>query len=311
MGGGGINTGKKLKRLKKYIHDLDRVLIAFSGGVDSAFLAKISYDVLREKAVAVTADLPLYPKSELKETLDLARKIGFQHLVVELNDILEREEFRKNPLNRCYICKFNLFSVFKNIAHEKGLKYVIEGTNADDISDFRPGRRALKELGILSPLLDCGLTKEDIRALSKQIGLPTWNKPSNACLASRIPYGEQITYYKLTMVERAEESLKNLGFSGVRVRHHRKVARIEFPKEQMKRVFEEGVREEIIKRIKGAGFKYVTLDLEGYKVGSLNESYIEEKLHDTQRENTASFNEFQTKCIIDERSTRSFKESPL
>lgn len=254
-------------------------LIAFSGGVDSTFLAKIGYDVLGDKIFAVTAVSPIHPSSEVEEAVNLAKEIGIPHAVVDFHDILEKEEFKKNPLNRCYICKFNLFLKFKTIANEKGLEHLLEGTNVDDVSDFRPGRRALKELGVLSPLLECGLTKEDIRILSKKIELPTWNKPSNPCLASRIPYREEITHYKLTMVEKAEESLKSLGFSGVRVRHHGDVARIELPKSQMIKVFEEGVTEQIVQKIKSTGFKYVALDLEGYRMGSLNEHSVERACH--------------------------------
>ncbi|ABY95185.1 MULTISPECIES: ATP-dependent sacrificial sulfur transferase LarE [Thermoanaerobacter] len=274
---GGVNIEiikEKLRKLQEYLLKLDNALIAFSGGVDSTFLAKVSYDVLGNRVLAVTATSPMHPKSELKEAVELAKKIGIPHLVVEFNDILEIEEFRKNPLNRCYICKSNLFSRFKAIAEEKGFKYILEGTNADDVSDFRPGRRALKELGILSPLLECGIKKEEIRILSKEMGLPTWGKPSYACLASRIPYGEEITYDKLSMVEKAEEDLRDLGFSGFRVRYHGDVARIELPKEQMETIFEEGIREEVVKRIKNAGFKYVTMDLEGYRTGSLNEPHV-------------------------------------
>ena len=263
-----------LKKLQEYLSKLDNALIAFSGGVDSTFLAKVSYDVLGNRALAVTVTSPIHAKSELKEAVELAKKIGIPHLVVEFNDILKIEEFRKNPLNRCYICKFNLFSRFKAIAEEKGFKYILEGTNADDVSDFRPGRRALKELGILSPLLECGIKKGEIRILSKEMGLPTWDKPSYACLASRIPYGEEITYDKLSMVEKAEEDLKDLGFSGFRVRYHGDVARVELPKDQMETIFKEGIREEIVKRIKRAGFKYVALDLEGYRAGSLNEPHM-------------------------------------
>lgn len=265
---------EKLRKLQEYLSRLDNALIAFSGGVDSTFLAKVSYDVLGNRVLAVTATSPMHPKSELKEAVELAKKIGLPHLVVEFNDILEIEEFKKNPLNRCYICKSNLFSKFKAIAEEKGFKYILEGTNADDVSDFRPGRRALKELGILSPLLECGIKKEEIRILSKEMGLPTWWKPSYACLASRIPYGEKITYDKLSMVEKAEEDLKDLGFSGFRVRYHGDVARIELPKEQIETIFEEGIRKEVVKRIKEAGFKYVALDLEGYRTGSLNEPHL-------------------------------------
>ena len=274
---GGVNIEiikEKLRKLQEYLLKLDNALIAFSGGVDSTFLAKVSYDVLGNRVLAVTATSPMHPKSELKEAVELAKKIGIPHLVVEFNDILEIEEFRKNPLNRCYICKSNLFSRFKAIAEEKGFKYILEGTNADDVSDFRPGRRALKELEILSPLLECGIKKEEIRILSKEMGLPTWGKPSYACLASRIPYGEEITYDKLSMVEKAEEDLRDLGFSGFRVRYHGDVARIELPKEQMETIFEEGIREEVVKRIKNAGFKYVTMDLEGYRTGSLNEPHV-------------------------------------
>lgn len=271
-----MEAKEKLYKLQKYLSKLDNALIAFSGGVDSTFLAKVSYDVLGNRVLAVTAISPMHPKSEFKEALGLAKEIGLPHLVVEFDDILEIEEFKKNPLNRCYICKSNLFLRFKDIAEEKGFKYILEGTNADDVSDFRPGRRALRELKILSPLLECGIKKEEIRILSKEMGLPTWDKPSYACLASRIPYGEKITYDKLSMIEKSEENLKEFGFSGFRVRYHGDVARIELSKEQMRIILEEGIREEVVKRIKNAGFKYVALDLEGYRTGSLNEPHMKE-----------------------------------
>ncbi|WP_043884244.1 ATP-dependent sacrificial sulfur transferase LarE [Caldanaerobacter subterraneus] len=265
-----MEYGKKLKKLRDYVKNLKRVLVAFSGGVDSTFLAKVAYEELGEDMLAVTISTPLHPKREIEESKKLAKVLGFPHLVVRYEEVLEIEEFKSNPLNRCYVCKKNLFSKLKDIAEERGFYYIVEGTNADDINDFRPGRKALKELGILSPLLDCGITKEEIRLFSKEMDLPTWNKPSYACLASRIPYGEEITYEKLSMVEKAEESLKSLGFDGFRVRYHGDVARIELRKEDMERVFEEDIRKKIVEGVKEAGFKYVALDLEGYRTGSLN-----------------------------------------
>lgn len=269
-----MNIDEKYNKLKEYIKNLGSAVIAFSGGVDSTFLAKVCSDVLKDKALAVTATSSTYPEREFKEALNLAKEIGIRHKVIKSEE-LDIEGFSKNPINRCYYCKSELFSKLINVAKEEGLKYVLDGTNADDIGDFRPGRKAAKELGVVSPLLECGITKDDIRLLSKELGLPTWNKPAYACLSSRFPYGEEITVKKLSMVEMAENFLMDLGFTGFRVRHHGDIARIELKREQIDRMFDSELRDKVVKKLKEIGFKYIALDLEGYRTGSMNEPYAE------------------------------------
>lgn len=265
---------EKYEKLKKYIEELGSAVIAFSGGVDSTFLLKICYDVLKDKAIAVTATSSTYPEREFREAIKLAKEIGIRHKIIRSEE-LEIEGFAKNPVNRCYYCKSELFSKLIKVAEEEGMKYVLDGTNADDTGDFRPGRRAAKELGVKSPLLECGFTKDDIRKMSKELGLPTWNKPAYACLSSRFPYGEEITSDKLSMVEKAEDYLLKLGFVGFRVRHHGDIARIELRQDQINMMMDENMRKDVIKKFKGVGFKYVSLDLEGYRTGSMNEAVAE------------------------------------
>lgn len=269
-----MNIDEKYNKLKEFIKELGSVVIAFSGGVDSTFLAKVCSDVLKDKALAVTATSSTYPEREFKEALKLAKEIGIRHKVIKSEE-LDIEGFSKNPINRCYYCKSELFSKLINVAKEEGLKYVLDGTNADDTGDFRPGRKAAKELGVVSPLLECGITKDEIRLLSKELGLPTWDKPAYACLSSRFPYGEEITVKKLSMVEMAENFLIDLGFSGIRVRHHGDIARIELKREQINRMIDSELRDKVVKKLKEIGFKYIALDLEGYRTGSMNEPYAE------------------------------------
>jgi len=273
VGGVIIDAYNKFKNLKEYIKNLGSVAIAFSGGVDSTFLAKVCKDVLNNDALAITVVSPIFPKIESEEAVKLAETIGIRHVTLKY-EILSVKGFIQNPVDRCYICKSNLFHMIKSFAEEKNLKYVIDGTNADDTKDYRPGRMALKELGILSPLLEMGITKDEVRKLSKDLGLSTWDKPSYACLASRIPYGEEINIKKLETIEQAEDFLFNMGFDGLRVRYHKNIARIELKEEQMAKVFNFEIRNQIVKKFKELGFKYVTLDLEGYRMGSLNEPHM-------------------------------------
>lgn len=265
---------EKYENLKKYIKELGSAVIAFSGGVDSTFLAKVCKDVLNDSCLAVTATSSTYPEREFKEALELAKEIGIRHKVIRSEE-LEIEGFSKNPIDRCYYCKSELFSKLKKVADDEGIEYVLDGTNADDTGDFRPGRRAAKELGVKSPLLECGFTKDDIREMSKNLGLPTWNKPAYACLSSRFPYGQEITSEKLSMVEKSEEYLLNLGFVGFRVRHHGDVARIELNPDQINMMMDENIRKKVVSKLKEIGFKYVSLDLEGYRTGSMNEAVSE------------------------------------
>ncbi|WP_434656046.1 ATP-dependent sacrificial sulfur transferase LarE [Thermoanaerobacterium thermosaccharolyticum] len=265
---------EKYENLKKYIKELGSAVIAFSGGVDSTFLAKVCKDVLNDSCLAVTATSSTYPEREFKEALELAKEIGIRHKIIKSEE-LEIEGFSKNPIDRCYYCKSELFSKLKKVADDEGIEYVLDGTNADDMGDFRPGRRAAKELGVKSPLLECGFTKDDIREMSKRLGLPTWNKPAYACLSSRFPYGQEITSEKLSMVEKSEEYLLNLGFVGFRVRHHGDIARIELNPDQINMMLDENIRKKVVSKLKEIGFKYVSLDLEGYRTGSMNEAISE------------------------------------
>ncbi|AGB18654.1 ATP-dependent sacrificial sulfur transferase LarE [Thermoanaerobacterium thermosaccharolyticum] len=271
---------EKYENLKKYIKELGSAVIAFSGGVDSTFLAKVCKDVLNDSCLAVTATSSTYPEREFKEALELAKEIGIRHKIIKSEE-LEIEGFSKNPIDRCYYCKSELFSKLKKVADDEGIEYVLDGTNADDTGDFRPGRRAAKELGVKSPLLECGFTKDDIREMSKRLGLPTWNKPAYACLSSRFPYGQVITSEKLSMVEKSEEYLLNLGFVGFRVRHHGDVARIELNPDQINMMMDENIRKKVVSKLKEIGFKYVSLDLEGYRTGSMNEA-ISELINDVR-----------------------------
>ena len=267
------STQLKFKSLKKSLKKMGKVLIAFSGGVDSSFLLKVALDTLgKENVLAVTADSETYPRAELKEASDLARDLGLdgRHRIIKTSEF-KIKKFSENPPDRCYYCKLELFSKLKKIAKENKIDYVLDGSNYSDRDDFRPGRKAINKLGVRSPLLESELTKEEIRALSKKLNLPTWNKPAFACLSSRIPYGENITLEKVSRIEKAESFLRSLGFLQLRVRHHNKIARIELDPKEFKRLMNEDLRKKIYGKLKGLGFSYVTLDLLGYRTGSMNE----------------------------------------
>jgi uncharacterized protein len=261
---------EKLKDLTRNIKEMGSLLIAYSGGVDSTFLLKVAKDTLGERVIAVTARSPTYPSREYKQAREMAKKLGVKHLTINSEE-LSIPEFFSNPPNRCYYCKKELFSKLKEIALREGTDYIADGSNLDDLKDFRPGTKAAEELGIRSPLKEAGLTKEDIRNLSRDLRLPTWDKPSFACLASRFPYGDKITPKALKMVNEAEEYLHSLGFKQVRVRHHRNLARIEVSQEEIEQFLSDDPRKRIAKMLKEIGYTYVTLDLEGYRSGSMNE----------------------------------------
>ncbi|MEE8470499.1 MAG: ATP-dependent sacrificial sulfur transferase LarE [Dehalococcoidia bacterium] len=262
---------KRLQALRSIIKDMGSLLIAYSGGVDSTFLLKVSKDTVGDRVIAVTAKSLTYPGREYDEAQKRAREFGVRHLTI-VSEELDIPEFSDNPPDRCYYCKRELFSKLSEIAVRERINYVADGSNLDDLGDFRPGMRAAEEAGIRSPLREAGLTKQDIRELSRDIGLSTWNKPSFACLASRFPYGDKIVPEGLHMVDEAEEYLHSLGFGQLRVRHHNNLARVEVPQEDVERFWEDGLRTTIVEKLKEIGYTYVTLDLQGYRSGSMNEA---------------------------------------
>jgi uncharacterized protein len=262
---------EKFARLKEIFLSMGRVVVAYSGGVDSTLLLRAAQETLgSENVLAVTALSPLYPDRELAGAKKMAQEMGVKHILIESNE-LEIEGFSKNPPNRCYFCKKELFEEMQKLARKEAISYVVEGSTLDDEKDHRPGMRAIQELGIRSPLQEARFTKEDVRGLSRMLGLPTWDKPSVACLASRFPYGEEITPEGLRMVDEAEDFLLSLGFKQVRVRHYQSLARIEVYPEEMRRLMNGSLREEVVNRLKKIGYRYVTVDLQGFRSGSMNE----------------------------------------
>ncbi len=262
-----MNINDKYNNLINYLKDLKSVAVAFSGGVDSTLLLKVAKEALGDNAISITIVSPYIPKWEIREARELVDKIGIKSYFVEVPML---EEIRSNPEDRCYICKKSVFNKIKDLAREKGIKYIVDGTNADDTKDYRPGMRALKELDVKSPLLDNSINKEEIRVLSKELQLDTWDKPAYACLLSRIPYNQKIKEKDLDRIEKAEVYIMKLGFRAVRVRSHGNLARIEVPQKERVKLFNEDILDKISKELKELGFKYVTVDIEGYKMGSLN-----------------------------------------
>lgn len=263
------NTDKKTG-LENILRGYKSAAIAFSGGVDSSFLLRTAHDVLGDKAFAITARTGAFPERELSQAEEFCRREGIRQYSFDF-DVLDTEGFAANPPERCYICKKALFGRIKEIASENGAEYVLEGSNLDDEGDFRPGMKAVSELGIRSPLREAGLAKSDIRDLSREMGLDTWNKPSFACLATRIPYGEEITARKLDLIKKAEQFLFDCGFLQVRVRLCGDTARIEILPEEFEKMLEESMRVRVCDKLKALGFNYVALDLVGYRSGSMNE----------------------------------------
>ena len=261
--------GAKEQALCDTLTSLDSVIVAYSGGVDSAYLAYIAHRTLGDRAVAVTADSPSYPERHRSLAIRIARDFGLRHEIIHTSE-LERPEYRANPANRCYYCKHELYTHLSRLA-ESRRAVVVDGNNADDRGDYRPGRQAAREFGVRSPLDEVDLTKDEIRELSRLAGLPTWDEPASACLSSRIPYHTEVTGEKLRTIERAEQALRALGFRVFRVRHHDELARVEIARGEMARALEPETSAAIVRELKAAGYTYVCLDLQGYRMGSLNE----------------------------------------
>src|SRR5262245_48444638 len=263
-------TSSKEDALRQRLASLRSVVVAYSGGVDSAYLAYVAHDTLGDRAVAITADSPSYSERHRRLAIQIARDFNLRHEIIHTHE-LDRPEYRANPSNRCYYCKHELYTQLSRIAADRGA-VIVDGNNADDRGDYRPGRRAAREFGVRSPLDEVDLGKEEIRALSRQAGLPTWNEPASACLSSRIPYHTEVTDEKLRTIERAEQALRAIGFRVFRVRHHDELARIEIARDEMTRALEPEVAAAIVRELKAAGYRYVSLDLQGYRTGSLNEA---------------------------------------
>ena len=259
----------KLEKLKQYIAGLGSLAVGFSGGVDSSLLTAVAHEVLGDRLIAVTGADASVPEREVEEAKRFCKERGIRHIICRV-DPLKEEGYRHNSPDRCYFCKHGIFTEVKKIAEENGIEYMAEGSNMDDIGDYRPGLRAAAELSVKSPLREAGLTKSEIRLISKEMGLPTWSKPSLACLATRIPYGEEITPEKLKTIDNAEQLLIDSGLSNVRVRAHGEIARIEIDPSEFEKILDKKITDKTVRYLKEHGFKYVTLDLEGYSLGSMN-----------------------------------------
>jgi uncharacterized protein len=264
---------EKEQRLRGLLGSYPSVLVAFSGGVDSAYLAWAATRELGPSVLCITADSPSYPDHHRQLALRIAREFALRHEFVATAE-LERPEYRANPVNRCYFCKHELYTTLTALARQRGVAVIVDGSNADDRGDYRPGRKAAREFGVKSPLDAAELTKDDIRELSRRAGLPTWDEPASACLSSRIPYHSEVTDGKLRMIEQAEDALRSIGFRVCRVRHHDTLARLEIGRDEMARALDPDVRARIVRELRALGYQHVTIDLQGYRMGSLNEGVL-------------------------------------
>jgi pyridinium-3,5-biscarboxylic acid mononucleotide sulfurtransferase len=270
-----IALADKLDRLKRELSGLESALLAFSGGVDSSFLLRVAHDVLGERLTALTSVSPTNPEADTAQAVDLARSLGVRHVIVESNE-LEVPGYAANPINRCYLCKDRLYEICAGEARQRGIAVIVDGVNVDDLGDYRPGLRAADEYGVRHPLVEANLRKSELRELSRTLGLATWDRPASPCLSSRFPYGTEITGERLRMVAQAEDALQRLGFREVRVRFHGDVARIEVGRDELARLLDREVRADAAQAVRGAGFRYVTVDLDGFRSGSLNAAVVNE-----------------------------------
>jgi pyridinium-3,5-biscarboxylic acid mononucleotide sulfurtransferase len=261
----------KFERLTNLLREQEGLLVAFSAGVDSTFLLKIAHMVMSEKAIALTASSPTAPPGELEAAKEFAKNLGCRHIILDSHE-MANPSFAENPVNRCFFCKDELYRICRKQADQLGIATVVDGTNLDDLKDHRPGLKAAKEWGVRHPLVEAEMTKEDIRRYSRALDLPTWDKPSSPCLSSRFPYGTEITFDRLKKVAACEVFMKELRFREFRVRYHGNLARIEVSPNEIDRLFEREIRDAIVKKFKEIGFNYVSLDLQGFRSGSLNEA---------------------------------------